>query len=100
MTSFIVNLQDLGGGLALGLGNLLKSLVAGKRAVGGAKARVGGGVDVLLLAVLDELGAGVVGVQLDLVDGRDDLGAGVVEELLEVLDGEVGNTNVPTRVSW
>lgn len=42
----------------------------------------------------DQLGRGVVGVQLDLVDGGDDLGAGVVQELLEVPDTEVGDTNV------
>jgi hypothetical protein len=36
----------------------------------------------------------VVGVQLNLVDGRGDLEARVGEELLKVLDGEVGDTNV------
>lgn len=52
-------------------------------------------MDVLLLAEVDELRAGVVGVELDLVDGGDSLAGGVREELLQVLDGEVGNTNVP-----
>lgn len=84
--------ENLSGGLALGLSDLSKSLVLGERAVGAAEAGVGSGVDVLLLEVLEELGGGVVGVELDLVDGRDDLGAG--EELLEVLDAEVGDTNV------
>lgn len=51
-------------------------------------------MDALLLAVVEELGGGVVGVQLDLVDGRGNLEAGVVEELLEVLDGEVGDADV------
>lgn len=37
---------------------------------------------------------GVVGVELNLVDGGCDLGTRVGEQLLEVLDSEVGNTNV------
>ena len=37
---------------------------------------------------------GVVGVELDLVDGRCGLEARIGKQLLEVLDGEVGNTNV------
>lgn len=51
-------------------------------------------MDALGGVVGDQLGGGVVGVQLDLVDGGHDLGAGVVEELLEVLDAEVGDTDV------
>lgn len=51
-------------------------------------------MDALLLAVVHELGAGVVGVELNLVDGGDSLAAGVVQELLHVLNGEVGDTNV------
>lgn len=86
--------EDLGGRLALGLGDLSKSLVLGQRAVGAAEAGVGSAVDALLLAVVDELGGRVVGVQLDLVYGRDSLAAGVVEQLLHVLDAEVGDTNV------
>lgn len=86
--------EDLSGALALGLSDLGKGLVLCKRAVGAAEAGVCGAVDVLGLAVVDELGGGVVGVELDLVDGRDSLAAGVVEELLHVLDAEVGDTNV------
>jgi hypothetical protein len=86
--------EDLSSGLALGLGDLGKSLVLCERAVGAAEAGVGSAVDVLGLAVVDELGRRVVGVELDLVDGRDGLAGGVVEELLQVLDREVGNTNV------
>lgn len=88
------NLQDLGGGLALALGDLLKDLVVGERRVGGAEAGVGGGVDALLLAVVEELGRGVVGVELDLVDGGDGLAGLILEEDFEVLDSEVGYTNV------
>jgi hypothetical protein len=88
------NLQDLSSGLALALGDLLQCLVVSKRRVGGAEAGVGSAVDTLLLAVVDELGGGVVGVKLDLVDGRDGLAGLVLEEDLEVLDGEVGDTNV------
>ena len=91
--------EDLGSGLALGLGDLSQSLVLGQRAVGAAEAGVGGAVDALLLAVVDELGGGVVGVQLDLVDGGDDLAAGVIQELLEVPDAEVGDTDVADLAS-
>lgn len=66
----------------------------GKRRVGGAEAGVGSAVDALLLTVLNELGGGVVGVKLDLVDGGDGLAGFVLEEDLEVLDGEVGDTDV------
>lgn len=51
-------------------------------------------MDALLLAVVDELGRGVVGVELNLVDCGDGLARGVVEELLKVFDGKVGNTDV------
>jgi hypothetical protein len=49
------------------LGEVKKGLVLVERWVGGAKAWVAGAVNALLLAVLDELGRGVVGVELDLV---------------------------------
>lgn len=51
-------------------------------------------MDALGGVVGNQLGGGVVGVQLNLVDGGDDLGGGVVEELLQVLDAEVGDTDV------
>lgn len=51
-------------------------------------------MDALGGVVGDQLGRGVVGVQLNLVDGGDNLGAGVVQELLKVLDTKVGDTNV------
>jgi len=51
-------------------------------------------VDTLLLAVVEELRRGVVGVQLDLVDSRGDLEVWRGEELLEVLDSEVGDADV------
>jgi hypothetical protein len=92
--SMAFDLQDLSSGLALALGNLLQGLVVGKRRVGGAEAGVGSAVDALLLAVVDELGGGVVGVKLDLVDGGNGLAGLVLEEDLEVLDGEVGDTDV------
>ena len=88
------NSQDLGGALALLVGNLLEGLVTGKRRVGRAEARVGSAVNALLLAVLDQLWRWVVGVQLDLVDCGCGLAARVVEKLLEMLDAEVGDTNV------
>lgn len=51
-------------------------------------------MNALLLAVVDELRGGVVGVKLDLVDGGDGLARLVLEEDLEILDGEVGDTDV------
>jgi hypothetical protein len=51
-------------------------------------------MDALLLAVVNELRGGVVGVELDLVDSGCGLEAIRAEELLKILDGEVGNTNV------
>ena len=51
-------------------------------------------MNALLLAVVDELRGGVVGVKLDLVDSGDGLARLVLEEDLEVLDGEVGDTDV------
>lgn len=68
-----VNIQNLLDGLVVALSDLSNGGVLVERRVGGAKAGVGGGVDSLLLEVGEELGGGVVGVELDLVDGRDDL---------------------------
>lgn len=59
--------------LALGLGHREKGLVAVERRVGAAEAGVSGAVDALGLAVLDELGGWVVGVEFDLVNSWDDL---------------------------
>ena len=51
-------------------------------------------MDALLLAVLDEFGGGVVGVEFYLVDGGDDLEGRVVEQFFEVSDAEVGDADV------
>lgn len=51
-------------------------------------------MDALFLEVVEELGRGVVGVELDLVDGGDGFEVRGGEELLEVLDGEVGDADV------
>ena len=51
-------------------------------------------MDALLFTVVEEFGGGVVGVQLDLVDGGDGLAGRVCEELFEVLDGEVRDADV------
>jgi hypothetical protein len=77
---------------ALLLRQIQQRLVLVQRRVRAAEARVTRAVDVLLLAVGDELRGRVVGVQLDLVDGRR--GFGVFEQDLEVLDGEVGDADV------
>ena len=55
--------------------------------------RVARDVDALGAVVLHELGAGVVGVELDLVYGGDNGGGGVGEELLKMCDLEVGDTD-------
>lgn len=86
--------QDLLGGLALGLGDGQEGLVLAERGVGAAEGRVGRGVDVLALEVLDELGRGVARVQLDLVDGGRDLCGLGGEQLLHVCDVEVGHADV------
>ena len=51
-------------------------------------------MDTLGSVVSNQLGRGVVGVQLDLVHSRNDLGGRVVKKLLKVLDAKVGDTNV------
>lgn len=77
------NLGTLGLGQAVGdgldLGGVDKEGVA-KAVV--AKGRVGGDVDVLLVAVVEELAAREPGVALDLVDGRDD--TGIVDDSFEL----------------
>lgn len=55
MQTCVINLQDLGSGLALLLSNFLEGRVAGKRRVGGTETRVGGAVNALLFAVIEEL---------------------------------------------
>lgn len=86
--------QDLLRRLALVLGDGQEGLVLAERGVCAAEGRVGRGVDVLALEVLDELGRGVAGVQLDLVDGGGDLCGLGGEELLHVGDVEVGHADV------
>jgi len=86
--------QNLLRSLTLLLSELQKCRVLVQRRVGRAKAGVASGVDALGGVIGNQLGRGVVGVQLDLVNGGNDLGAGVVQEDLEVLDTEVGDTNV------
>lgn len=56
-------------------------------------------MDALGCVVGDQLGGGVVGVQLDLVDGGHDLAARVIQELLQVLNAEVGDTDVADLAS-
>jgi hypothetical protein len=91
--------KNLLGGLALLLGELEEGGVLVQRRVGRAQAGVTGGVDALGGVVGNQLGGGVVGVQLDLVNSGDDLGGRVVEEDLEVLDAEVGDTDVADLAS-
>lgn len=106
--------QDLLDRLFLVLGKFLELLVLVERGVSGAETRVGGAVNALVLAVVEELGPvwtvslgcmyiyelklaclrGVVGVELNLVNGRCDAEARIGKELVEVLDGKVGDTNV------
>lgn len=85
--------------LALLLRNLEEGGVLVQGGVGGTQTGVTSGVDALGGVVGDQLGGGVVGVQLDLVDGGHDLAAGVIQELLQVLDTEVGDTDVADLAS-
>lgn len=72
--------QHLLGSFTLLLRELQQGWVLVERRVGGSQARVTGAVNALGGVVRNKLGRGVVGVQLDLVDGRDDLAAGVIQE--------------------
>lgn len=69
--------EDLLRGAPLGLGDGEEGLVGVEGRVGAAQAGVAGGVDALGGVVGDELGGGVAGVELDLVDGGDDLARSV-----------------------
>ena len=51
-------------------------------------------MDTLRLIVSHQFGARIVGVQLDLIDGRDGLTRGVAEEFFEILDAEVGHAYI------
>ena len=76
------------------LSDLLQGLVVGQGRVGGSETRVGGEVDTLGLAELDESGRGAVDVGLTLVDGGD--GLGLLQQSLQVLETEVGDTDGPS----
>lgn len=86
--------QNLLRGLALLLSELQQGRILVERGIGRAEAGVTSGVDTLGRVVGNQLGGGVVGVKLDLVDSGDDLGGGVVQKDLEVLDAKVGDTDV------
>lgn len=51
-------------------------------------------MNTFLLIICHQLRTRVVGVQLDLVDGRDGLAGGVAEEFLQVLNAKVGHADV------
>lgn len=91
--------QNLLGSLALFLSQLQKGRVLVERGVGRSQAGVARRVDALRCVVCDQLGGGVVRMELDLVDSGNYLAAGVVEKSLEVLDSKVGNANVPHLAS-
>lgn len=65
--------QDLLCGLALFGRDVEEGLILVERRAGAAEAGVARAVDAFGGVVGDELGGGVVGVKLDLVDGWDDL---------------------------
>lgn len=88
------NEQHLLRRLALGLGDRQEGLILPQRRVGAAEWRIGRGVDVLGLEVLDELGRGVARMQLDLIDSGGDLCALGIEQLLHICDVEVGHADV------
>jgi len=85
--------KDLLGRSVVLLGDLLQGGVVGQRRSGRSETRVGGKVDTLGLAEVDEGGRGAVDVGLALVDGGDGLGR--LQEGLQVLDTEVGDTDGP-----
>lgn len=73
------------------LGNLDDGLRGEQGAAGAAQGTVGGDVNALGLAEVDNLLLGQGGVVLDLVDGRDNGGLG--KEFLQVLDAVVGDAD-------
>jgi hypothetical protein len=89
----VPNQKDLLGRGVVLVSDLLQGLVVGQGRVGGSETRVGGEVDTLGLAELDESGGRAVDVGLTLVDGGD--GLGLLQQGLQVLDTEVGDTDGP-----
>lgn len=89
--------QNLGEGVAALLGDFVQGLVIGDTLTGGgdlvlrAQRRVGLGHDVLGEAVVDQLGVGQEGVDLDLVDVR--LHLGELGHVLQMRDGKVGHAD-------
>lgn len=73
------------------LGNSHDGLCGEHGATGAAQRAVGGDVNAVLVAEVDNLLLGERGVVLDLVDGGNNGGLG--QELLEVLDTVVGDTD-------
>lgn len=70
--------EDLLGRAALGGGDVEEGLVGVEGGVCASEAGVARGMDALGGVVGDELGGGIAGMELDLVDGGDDLGPGSV----------------------
>ena len=51
-------------------------------------------MNVFLLAKFDELRRGIIGVELDLINGWDSLARMLGEKVLEVFDAEVGDSDI------
>lgn len=89
--------EDLSKSVAALLGDLVENgigvdlLASGRNLVLRAQGRVGSGHDVLREAVVDQVGVGQEGVDLNLVDSGLDLGER--KELLQAVDGPVRHTN-------
>ena len=87
----VVRQQNSRGGNIVLLRNGDDALVLKQRGACAAERAVGGDVDALLLAEVDDLLLGEQRVVLDLVGGRGD--GGLCEQLLQVLDRVVGDTD-------
>lgn len=87
----VVAQEHNGGSDAVLLCDLVDDFVLEQRRASATEWAVGGDVDALLLAKVDNLLLWAQWVVLDLVDGGDNGGFG--KQLLQVLDGVVSNTN-------
>src|SRR5690606_20253456 len=83
--------DDLRGGAPVGVGDLLDGSFLQDAAAGQWGPRLGG--DVLLAVVGAFFGAGLSGVELDLVDRR--WGVGVLQQFVQLGGGEVGDSDGP-----
>lgn len=82
-------LQNLRCCQALGVGDLLESLIFRQWAICRSETRVCGRVDAFRLAIIQKLWRRAVGMKLDLIYGWSSLATWIVQEFLQVLDAKI-----------